>query len=701
MNNRRTSNDALRTVRGRRISMIIGIVTASALSLAAEKSAAQQSLQSTLEPAIKTHRGDVAIAVKHLKTGESFEHRADMPMPTASLIKFPVMIAAYDAIEKRELSLSEMIELKKEDMVGGSGVLTTHFSPGTTISLRDAIHLMIVYSDNAATNMVLDKLGLRTTNELMASLGFSETRINSKVARRDLSIDPARSKKYGLGSTTAREMLKLVELLHTKKLVSEDASKQMLDHMYACDDKNKVLRKLPPHTRVAHKTGSVSLSRTDAGVMETPSGPIAFCILTHNNKDQRWTDDNEGDLFCAEMGAAIYQFFNSTGDIQRAPITRTLQNGSDGELVLALQRKLNTRITGSAGIGVDGDFGPETEGAVKRFQTQEGLEPTGVVDAATWKSLGPLVMDERPAPEPAIVNAEPAEKEPPDPLDGPPFVTCKAWAIIDGNSGEFLAGDHEDEKRDPASTTKIMTAYLVTSLAENEPGILDEIVTFSERADNTSGSTSEVKAGEKLPVKELLYGLMLPSGNDASVSFAEHFGERLAVETNDGGDTVSPYDIFVAAMNRKAGELGMSTTHFKNPHGLPSAGHHTTARDLGKLAFEAYQQPRFRELVSKPQHGYTVDSVTGYKRNIVWRNTNQLLRTEGYDGIKTGTTGAAGSCLVSTAQRDGQRLIVVVLGSTSTDARYTDTRNLFRWAWKDLLKTGVNGRPDNSEKEAN
>jgi D-alanyl-D-alanine carboxypeptidase (penicillin-binding protein 5/6) len=635
----------------------------------------------------------VAVAVKHLKSGEVFEHNAEAVMPTASLIKFPIMTAAYDAIKGGKLSLDDMIELRKDDMVPGSGVLTSHFSPGTKISLRDAIHLMMVYSDNTGTNLVLDKLGLPATNELMESLGCPETRINSKVFRRDTSIAPDRSRKYGLGSTTARDMVKLAEQLYAKKLVSEAASKQMLDHMFACEDKIKVPRKLPAGTRVAHKTGSVNLTRTDAGIMETPSGPIAFCILTNNNKDQRWTDDNEGDLFCAEMGAAIYQFFNSKSDVEVAPVARTLQLGSDGELVVALQRTLNSRIKGSSAIGTDGDFGPETEGAVKRFQTQEGLKPTGMVDADTWKALGPLIMEDQPAPEPVVVNAEPTQKSPPDPLDGPPFVTCKAWAIVDGGTGEFLAGDHEDENRDPASTTKIMTAYLVTSLAEKDPSILEEIVTFSERADNTSGSTAEVKAGEKLPVKELLFGLMLPSGNDASVSFAEHFGERLADKTAEGGDAVSAYDSFIAAMNRKAGELGMKDTHFNNPHGLPSAGHQTTARDLGKLAFEAYKLPGFRTLVSTPQHGYTVDSVTGYKRNVVWRNTNQLLRTEGYDGIKTGTTGAAGSCLVSTGERDGRRLIIVVLGSTSTDARYTDSRNLFRWAWNDLLKIDGNGQP--------
>ena len=125
----------------------------------------------------------MAIAVKNLKTGETYEYKADRPMPTASLIKLPVMIAAYEAIDKGKLKLDDMIELKKDDQVPGSGILTSHFSPGTKISLRDAIHLMIVYSDNTATNLVLDKLGLPATNECMERLGCPETKINSKVFR--------------------------------------------------------------------------------------------------------------------------------------------------------------------------------------------------------------------------------------------------------------------------------------------------------------------------------------------------------------------------------------------------------------------------------------------------------------------------------------------------------------------------------------
>jgi D-alanyl-D-alanine carboxypeptidase (penicillin-binding protein 5/6) len=613
-------------------------------------------------------------------------------MPTASLIKFPVMIAVYEAVEKKKLSLDVRIELKAEDKVPGSGILTAHFSPGTTISLRDAIHLMIVYSDNTATNLVLDKLGLPTTNECMESLGCHDTRINAKVYRRETSIAPERSEKFGLGSTSARDMINLCESLYSGKLIGENSSKQMLEHMFACEDKQKVPRLLPAGTRVAHKTGSVNASRTDAGIMETPSGPIAFCILTTNNKDERWTEDNEGDLFCAEIGSAIYQYFNPQGDLAVAPIARVLQMGAEGDLVESLQRTLNARITPGPGIGVDGDFGPETENAVKQFQTQAGLEANGIVNANTWKALGPLITEDTPVQEPAVINAEKLEKLPPEPLNGPPFVTSKAWAIVDGNSGELLAGDHEDERRDPASTTKIMTALLITRLADKDPDVLKEIITFSERADKTPGSTSALNAGEQVPVGELLYGLMLPSGNDASVALAEHFGKRLAtVEDGESTETEADADAlqqFIDQMNRTASEIGMKSTHFKNPHGLPVEGHQTSARDLARLAFEAFKVPLFRTLVATPQHGTTVDSVSDYRRNVVWRNTNQLLRTELYDGIKTGTTSAAGNCLVSTGTRCGKRLIVVVLGAPSTESRYADTRNLYRWAWNDLLKVG-------------
>ena len=202
------------------VSVIIGT---GATPLIAKADGSKTSLGDVLMPLIKAHQGEVGLAVKHLKTGETYAYHADRAMPTASLIKLPVMITTYEAVENGKLSLDEMIKLKKKDLVPGSGILTAHFSPGDEISLRDAIHLMIVYSDNTATNLVLDKLGLRPTNECMERLGCPDTKINSEVFKRDTSIDKERSRKYGLGSTSARDMVKLCELLYEKKLVTPDA----------------------------------------------------------------------------------------------------------------------------------------------------------------------------------------------------------------------------------------------------------------------------------------------------------------------------------------------------------------------------------------------------------------------------------------------------------------------------------------------
>ena len=644
----------------------------------------QQRLEELLMPMIENHRGTVAVAVKHLPTGETFSYRADEPMCTASLIKFPLMVATYQAIQDGELSLDKRITLKEDDFAPGSGVLTGNFSPGTEISLRDAIHLMIVFSDNTATNLVIDQVGLDATAKLMEQLESPETKLHSKVFRRDTSIFMDRSKKYGLGSTTAADMIKLLEKLSAGELVDASADDKMLEHLYACDDRAKIERGLPENVKFAHKSGAVSAVRTDAGLMDTPSGKIAICVLTSDNEDKRWTNDNEAELLCGQIGEIVYRHFNADGQTQAPTIARILRIGAYGPLVESLQRTLNARLDPSPAIAVDGDFGPMTESTVMRFQKENGLDPNGEVGPEMWRSLGPLATEDEPVPDPEIVNSEQVEKSPVDPLDGGPYVTCKAWAIADGKTGKLLWGFNDSQPRHPASTTKIMTGYVVACLAEEDPSILEEVVTFTERADQTSGSTAGVQAGEQLSVGDLLYGLLLPSGNDASVALAEHFGDRLADPKEPADGDKDAYELFVEAMNKKAAELGMKETNFTNTHGLTDAEHQTSARDLATLGWHAMQQPTIRERVNTPQYGCTLNSTSGYERNVRWNNTNRLLRIEGYDGVKTGTTGAAGSCLVSRGQRGDDELILVVLGSGSTDGRYADSRNLYRWAWKQL-----------------
>ena len=139
-------------------------------------------------------------------------------------------------------------------------------------------------------------------------------------------------------------------------------------------------------------------------------------------------------------------------------------------------------------------------------------------------------------------------------------------------------------------------------------------------------------------------------------------------------------------MNEKAQSLGMTQTHFCNPHGLTEPGHLSSANDLVKLTCAAMHFDSFRRYVKTRQHGCQLDSRSGYRRNVLWRNTNQLLEIDGYTGVKTGTTTAAGACLVSACQRDEQEIIMVLLGSSSSRGRYADSRNLYRWAWKELSK---------------
>ena len=277
-------------------------------------------LADRLAPLAKAHEGKVAIAVKHLGTGEEYALNADEPMPTASLIKFPVMVEAYYQYKEGKVRPNDLVILGKDDKVQGSGILTDHFSPGTTITVRDAVRLMIVYSDNTATNLVLDHIGIPSTAKRMEALGLPNTKINAKVFRPDTRLDQERGRKYGLGSTTANEMVTLLTLLHHGKLASPDACKEMIETMKKCDDKDKFPRYLPRGTAVAFKTGSVNASRTCAGIIYVPKPggnaktpelqPVAVCVLTDQNKDQSWIPDNGGNLLCAKVAKAVYDYFH-------------------------------------------------------------------------------------------------------------------------------------------------------------------------------------------------------------------------------------------------------------------------------------------------------------------------------------------------------------------------------------------------------
>ncbi|HCD03530.1 MAG TPA: serine hydrolase, partial [Planctomycetaceae bacterium] len=261
-----------------------GLVLLTAATLCGRLPAAEDArLAARIKPLVSRHKGQVSVLVKHLGSGRSFAWKPDRPMPTASLIKLAVMVEVYRQVDRDRVDLDDRLKLDEDDKVPGSGLLRKYFTTGSRLTLRDAVRLMIAVSDNTATNLVLDHIGLKSTNRTMSRLGHLNTRIHAKVFRRETSIDPDRSQQFGLGSTTASETVALLEAIHQGKLVSESASQQMLEHLQACESTERIPRFLPPGTVVAHKTGSVSQVRTDAGIIGSPAGAIVICVLTSEN----------------------------------------------------------------------------------------------------------------------------------------------------------------------------------------------------------------------------------------------------------------------------------------------------------------------------------------------------------------------------------------------------------------------------------
>lgn len=239
----------------------------------------------------------------------------------------------------------------------------------------------------------------------------------------------------------------------------------------------------------------------------------------------------------------------------------------------------------------------------------------------------------------------------------PPQFSAQASILVDARTGQILYEKHAFRQMDPASLTKIMTAIITI-----EHGHLSRRVTISRRAAGTIGSKLHMRAGQQYTVDDLLKGLLLRSGNDAAVALAEA----------DAGSVGR----FVAEMDIKAQELGAFNTTFENPNGLTAPGHYSSAFDLAMITQAALRLPLFRTLVASREA--TVTELT-HQRSRVIHNTNRLLYGfSGADGVKTGTTNAAGKCLVASATRQGRQLIAVVLNSSN---RWGDASRLLSWGF--------------------
>ena len=242
-----------------------------------------------------------------------------------------------------------------------------------------------------------------------------------------------------------------------------------------------------------------------------------------------------------------------------------------------------------------------------------------------------------------------------------PTLNAKAYILIDVNSGKIIAEKNSDEKLPPASLTKMMTLYVISSALRNEQIHLSDPVRISQEAWKIGGSRMFVKEGQQVSVEELLKGIIVDSGNDACVAMAEHLGG------SEGG--------FTQVMNSQAKNLGMSHSNFTDSTGLPNKEHYTSARDLAILGRALINDfPQYYHWYK--QKWFTFNGIRQPNRNrLLWRDTQ-------VDGLKTGHTNEAGFCLVSSAKHNNMRLLSVVLGSPTETARADDSERLINYGFR-------------------
>lgn len=247
-----------------------------------------------------------------------------------------------------------------------------------------------------------------------------------------------------------------------------------------------------------------------------------------------------------------------------------------------------------------------------------------------------------------------------------PDTNSRACVVIDRNTSTILYGKNKNQKRKMASTTKIMTATIIIENCN-----LDETIEISKKAAGTGGSKLGLKTGDKITIRDLLYGLMLRSGNDAAVALAEYAGGSI--------------EGFAKLMNKKASALGLTSTHFETPHGLDSDEHYTTAYELAILSNYALNNTTFAQIVGTKE--YTI-TINGFPKKI--SNTNELLgNLNGVYGIKTGFTNGANRCLVTACKRNDMDIICVVLGADTKKFRTQDSIKLINYIFDNFEPVNI------------
>ena len=302
----------------RRLALLAALLATMIFPARGSAQADTAGLRRSIEHIARGYEGVVGVSVRNLATGEALSIRGDETFPTASLIKVAVLVALLDQVEKGTIRLDDTLTMIARDQVGGSGVLQ-HLHSGLGLTVQDAARLMIIISDNTATNLLLDKVPMRTVWAKMDSLGLPHTRIHSKTFLRSTSVAMDSSVKYGLGVTTPDETVRLFALLHQGRAVSPRMDSLAISILRDNEDGGKLVRWLPDGAAAAHKSGDVDQSRNDCGILYGPDAPVAVCVMTRENRDTSYAVDNPANRLIARIGAEVYRVFNPSAPAPPVP----------------------------------------------------------------------------------------------------------------------------------------------------------------------------------------------------------------------------------------------------------------------------------------------------------------------------------------------------------------------------------------------
>ncbi len=279
------------------------------------------SLQSRVKGKISGFPGTVTLYAKNLRTGASFSVEGEQPVRTASTIKLAIMTECFAEAVEGKLKLSEPIKLRASEKVSGSGILQ-ELSDDISLPLRDVVDLMIVLSDNTATNLILDRISGNAVNERMAALGLAQTRVMRKILGDGSKLksevsgvthegEKPENKKWGIGRSSPREMVSLLERLYRGELVSKSASDEMLEILKRQRDRNGIGRDMKDVT-IASKSGALEHLRSDVGIIYSKNGPIAMAITVDNIRDVNWTSDNPALLLLSSLSETLVEGLGGT-----------------------------------------------------------------------------------------------------------------------------------------------------------------------------------------------------------------------------------------------------------------------------------------------------------------------------------------------------------------------------------------------------